>query len=49
MDLHDSGPGLFGGGGEFDLPVQPAGAEEGGVQDVDPVGRGDHFDIVLIV
>jgi hypothetical protein len=47
MDLHDPRPGLLGGGGELDLPVQPAGAEEGGIEDVDPVRRRDHFDVVL--
>ncbi len=47
MDLHDPRPGLLGGGGELDLPVQPAGPEEGGIQDVDPVRRRDHFDVVL--
>jgi hypothetical protein len=47
MDLHDPRPGLLGGGGELDLSVQAAGAEEGGIQDVDPVRRRDHFDVVL--
>ncbi len=47
MDLHNPRSGLLGGGGELDLPVQPAGAEEGGIQDVDPVRRRDHFDVVL--
>ena len=41
VDLHDPGSRLLGGGGELDLPVQPAGPEQGGVQDVDPVGGRD--------
>ena len=47
VDLHDPGPGLLGGGGELDLPVQPAGPQQGGVEDVDPVGGGDDLDIVI--
>ena len=41
VDLHDPGSRLLGGGGELDLPVQPAGPEQGGVEDVDPVGGRD--------
>ena len=44
VDLHDPGPGLLGGGGELDLPVQSAGPEQGGVQDVDPVGGRDDLE-----
>ena len=43
VDLHDPGSRLLGGGGELDLPVQPAGPEQGGVEDVDPVGGRDNL------
>lgn len=38
VDLHDPGPGLLVGHRELNLSVQAAGAEQGRVQDVHPVG-----------
>ena len=33
------------GGREFDFSIDAAGAEESGIQYVEPVGRHDHFDV----
>lgn len=41
MDLEDACAGRFVGEREFDLSVESAGSEEGGIEDVYTVGSGD--------
>lgn len=47
VDAHDLGAGLLVRQGELDLPVKTAGTEQGGIQDVDTVGRSEHLDAVV--
>ena len=49
MNLEDVGPALEVGEAELDLAVEPAGAEEGGVEGVGPVGGHEHLDVAARV
>ena len=49
MDLEDLQPLRFVWFGNLDLAIQPAGTEEGGIQDVGTVGRHDHLDLPLLL
>ena len=44
VDLHDPGPGLLGGGGELDLPVQSARPEQSRVKNVNSVCSSDNLE-----
>ncbi|CAM3908256.1 hypothetical protein STAL104432_30540 [Streptomyces albus] len=49
VDLEDLQPALHVGAVDGDLPVEAAGTQQGGVQDVGPVGGGDQDDAALDV
>ena len=45
MDLHDSRSGFLVGMRELDLAVKTSGSEQRGVEDVDAIGGGNHFNL----
>ena len=45
MDLHDSRSGFLVGMRELDLAVETSGSEQRGVEDVDAIGGGNHFNL----
>ena len=46
VDLEDVEPRLLVGHPDLDHPIEPAGSEEGGIDDVGPVGGGDDNEVV---
>uniref|UniRef100_A0A1I8GPN7 Ragulator complex protein LAMTOR1 n=1 Tax=Macrostomum lignano TaxID=282301 RepID=A0A1I8GPN7_9PLAT len=45
MNLHNTGSGLLVWGGEFDFAIEPTRTEQGGIEDVDAISGGNHFDL----
>jgi hypothetical protein len=48
VNLHDFNTRLFVWEWQLNLSIESSGSEQGGVQNVRPVSRSDHFDVVVL-